>query len=263
MMPKLEGVSEVEEKRAWVTVILATLNSATTLQRCLDSIAAQTWREREVVIMDGGSTDGTVDILRSNQRLIRYWESQKDRGIYHAWNKALDHARGEWVCFLGADDALADARALEKLMAAATDSVDLVCALGVYVEDNGKLGRIWGEPWNWEQLKREQRFCHPASLHRRALFERYGRFDDTLRIAADYDFHLRLGRNARAAFLNEVVVRLGETGASQKRWRRTLAERMRVQARCPEIGWPRALWYAAVTAAKILVRRWIKKAAAL
>src|SRR3990170_1119466 len=86
------------------TIIVATLNSAHRLPRCIASFAGQTYPRRELIVMDGGSTDGTVDIIRTQGPAVAYWESSPDRGIYHAWNKALAHAHGEWICFLGADD---------------------------------------------------------------------------------------------------------------------------------------------------------------
>ena len=74
---------------------MAVFNSAETLQRALDSLKAQTWRNKELMVMDGGSTDGSVDIVGANEGSITHWESNPDQGIYHAWNKALDRANGD------------------------------------------------------------------------------------------------------------------------------------------------------------------------
>lgn len=89
-----------------ISIIIVTYNAANTLQACLDSIYAQTYPSLEIIVMDGKSEDGTVQILEKNIKQIAYWESEKDAGIYYAMNKALKHVRGEWVCFMGADDEL-------------------------------------------------------------------------------------------------------------------------------------------------------------
>jgi Glycosyltransferases involved in cell wall biogenesis len=81
------------------TIIVAVLNSKETLERCIESVNSQTYPYKELIIKDGGSTDGTVEILKNNDDKIAYWESSPDHGIYHAWNKALQYARGEWICF--------------------------------------------------------------------------------------------------------------------------------------------------------------------
>ena len=99
-----------------ISIVVAVFNGAHTLQRCIDSVITQDYPDKEIIIMDGGSTDGTVDILRSNSRRIAYWESRRDRGIYHAWNKGLQQAHGEWIIFLGADDVLYNERVLETFV---------------------------------------------------------------------------------------------------------------------------------------------------
>ena len=85
------------------SVIVAVYNGAKTLQRCIDSVSNQTYPHKELIIIDGGSADGTVDILRANNDKIAYWKFKPDRGIYHAWNKALEHVQGAWIYFLGSE----------------------------------------------------------------------------------------------------------------------------------------------------------------
>ncbi len=87
-----------------ISVIIAVRNGAGTLQRALDSVFEQTYDDIELIVMDGASSDGTQAILERNAARIAYWRSEPDGGIYQAWNKALDHVTGDWICFLGADD---------------------------------------------------------------------------------------------------------------------------------------------------------------
>jgi glycosyltransferase involved in cell wall biosynthesis len=100
-----------------ISVIVAIYNGKATLQQCIDSVAQQTYVTKELIIIDGGSTDGTVDLLKANSGQISYWISEPDHGIYNAWNKGLAKAKGEWICFLGADDFFWDAQVLERMAA--------------------------------------------------------------------------------------------------------------------------------------------------
>ncbi|MEQ1667696.1 MAG: glycosyltransferase [Sulfuriferula sp.] len=86
-----------------ISIIIAVYNGKATLQQCIDSVVQQTYSNKELIIIDGGSKDGTVELLEENRNKFSYWESEPDRGIYNAWNKGLTQAKGEWICFLGAD----------------------------------------------------------------------------------------------------------------------------------------------------------------
>src|SRR5688572_6921120 len=88
-----------------LSIIIATWQASSTLERCLRSIVEQDFTEWELLIADGASTDGTIDLIKEHERHIAWWQSRKDSGIYDAWNHALEEARGEYVTFLGADDA--------------------------------------------------------------------------------------------------------------------------------------------------------------
>ncbi|MET0572762.1 MAG: glycosyltransferase, partial [Pedobacter agri] len=87
-----------------VTIIIVTFNADKTLQNCLNSIYEQKSDQLKIIVIDGGSTDHTVDILKKNNNKIFFWKSEKDAGIYDAMNKALEYLDTDWVYFLGADD---------------------------------------------------------------------------------------------------------------------------------------------------------------
>lgn len=97
-----------------ISIIVAVFNGKITLQHCIDSVAQQTYPNKELIIIDGGSKDGTVNLLEENRNKISYWISEPDRGIYNAWNKGLEQTTGKWIIFLGADDYLWDVRVLER-----------------------------------------------------------------------------------------------------------------------------------------------------
>ena len=97
-----------------ISIIVAVFNGKETLQQCIDSVAQQTYQNKELIVIDGGSNDGTLDLLNQNSSRLT-WLSEPDSGVYSAWNKGLARAKGEWVCFLGADDFLWDANVLEQM----------------------------------------------------------------------------------------------------------------------------------------------------
>ena len=193
------------------SVIVAVLNGQKTLPRCIASVFKQTYPHKELIVIDGGSTDDTLDILQTNSARIAYWESEPDRGIYHAWNKALARAGGRWICFLGADDYLWHegvlAAAAEQL-AAVPDHISVAYGQVAIVDEKGAVLQVAGRPW--EKVKREFRqqmsIPHQAIFHRRDLFAAHGRFDESFRVAGDYEFLLRELKAADACFLSDLVV---------------------------------------------------------
>lgn len=220
-----------------VSIVVAVLNGRGTLQRCLDSIAGQDHPGKQLIVIDGGSTDGTLELLERNQRVIAHWETGSDRGIYSAWNKALERATGEWVCFVGADDYYLDPSALSEMAAlGGAEDADLVCGRVWYVNDRGERQFTHGQAWSWERMKRRHSVSHTGMLHHARLFERHGRFNEGLRIAGDYEFLLRLGPGARAAFLDRAYLAMGNSGVSTSNSLQTMREVRRVQAGHPEIG---------------------------
>uniref|UniRef100_UPI003B58646C glycosyltransferase n=1 Tax=Noviherbaspirillum sp. ST9 TaxID=3401606 RepID=UPI003B58646C len=95
-----------KKKAPLISIITVTLNAAKYLEDCITSVINQSSLNIEHLIFDGGSTDGTLEIINKYERHITYWQSEKDKGIYDAMNKAVKKAKGEWVYFLGADDTL-------------------------------------------------------------------------------------------------------------------------------------------------------------
>lgn len=200
-----------------LSIIIATFNASVTLRRCLESIVSQLTEECELLVIDGGSTDGTQAIIKEYKEYIAYTVSEKDFGVYDAWNKGIKVAKGEWIVFIGADDVLLP-HAIDKYAAFLIeegDDYDIICGKLHFVDKNGKVLRDVGEPWNWNKMThRRLKFAHPGMLHNRRCFERIGFFDTKYKICADSDFLQRLGPNTKAAFINEFLVNMQEGGIS-------------------------------------------------
>src|SRR5262245_16489663 len=125
-----------------ISIVVALLNRRATLERCLDSVSGQSYAARELLVIDGGSADGSVEILQRRAAELAHWESAPDRGLYHAFNKALDRARGDWLYFLGADDYLWDGRALERMaphLERAAPQARVVYAQANFVSPRGEV----------------------------------------------------------------------------------------------------------------------------
>ena len=230
-----------------ISIVIAVLNGAATLGRCLESIFEQTYPNLDVIVTDGGSTDGTVTILESAGSRIHYWDSQEDTGIYQAWNRALEHAKGEWLLFLGADDWLMGSDVIDKVvgaLVAAEGRFRLVYAAVDVVTEDGAIDHSIGRPWATarQEIRRGMAIPHSATFHHRSLFTRCGGFDESFRIAGDYEFVLRELPEHDALFVPELVlVAKGARGVSDRPETRVLmvrenhrAKRLHGLTRTPE-----------------------------
>lgn len=204
-----------------ISVVIAVRDAATMIQGCLDSVFDQD-APAEIVVIDGASTDGTRAIVAANAERLAYWESAPDRGIYHAWNKALLHATGEWIYFLGADDRLASPDVLRRMDAALAGLAEgerVAYGRARIVDAAGAEVRIVGRPWSEtrEAFRSGVPLAHQAVFQRRELFERLGPFDERYRICGDYEWLLRELRTGDAVFVPDVVVAdVGRTGLSSR-----------------------------------------------
>jgi glycosyltransferase involved in cell wall biosynthesis len=199
-----------------ISVITAVYNGGKTLEQTIKSVLGQSYKNVEFIIIDGGSSDNTVDIIKKYANQLSYWISEPDKGIYNAWNKGVAQVKGDWVCFLGSDDELLP-DALEKYAAFIGDNekgLEYVSSLILWVDGEGNGLRNYGKPWEWPKFKRVMNVAHVGSLHAKALFDKYGSFDESYKIAGDYELLLRAGEKLKAGFMPEVTARVAVTGVS-------------------------------------------------
>jgi glycosyltransferase involved in cell wall biosynthesis len=205
-----------------ISVITAVYNNRETVADALESALGQTHGEIELVVVDGGSTDGTLQVLNSFGDRLAVLVSESDRGIYDALNKGLRLATGEVVGFLHSDDIYADAQVLERVAAEfANPDVEAVYGDLVYVRKNSpdQVVRYWKSGmFDARKLRRGWMPPHPTLYVRRSVYERLGNFDTDYRIAADYDFMLRLlGQSGvQPVYIPEVLVKMRLGGASNR-----------------------------------------------
>lgn len=205
-----------------ISIVTAVYNNSETIAGALDSVLAQTDADFEFIVMDGGSTDGTLEILNRYADRLSVLVSEPDGGIYDALNKGIRRASGEVVGFLHSDDLFADAGVLKRVADAFADpQVAAVYGDLLYVrkDDPDKVVRCWrAGAFSRERLGWGWMPPHPTFYVRRAVYERLGLFDTSYRIAADYDCMLRfLGRGGvRVGYIPEVLVKMRVGGASNR-----------------------------------------------
>jgi len=204
-----------------ISVITVVYNNRATIALALDSVVAQRHRDIELIVVDGNSTDGTIQVLSEYGSKISVLVSERDDGIYDALNKGISLATGDVIGFLHSDDLLADDDALARVAAQfADDSIDAVYGDLVYVrkDDSSQIVRTWtAGSYTPTRLARGWMPPHPTFYARRSVYERLGQFDTSFRIAADYDCMLRfLKAGIRVAYIPHLQVRMRVGGASNK-----------------------------------------------
>jgi glycosyltransferase involved in cell wall biosynthesis len=216
-------VGTVEQAPApLVSIIVAVYNGAATIEACLDSVLNQSHEGCELIVIDGGSVDGTVSILQDYATRLAYWASEPDRGIYDAWNKALARTRGEWVLFLGADDRLADRDTLATVAPFLRDARPqhrVAYGQVQIVGGDGDVVRTVGEDWVNARagFRHSMTMPHQGVFHHRSLFEHVGLFDVEYRICGDYELLLRDVLVRAPLFLGgPPVVAMGDGGLSNR-----------------------------------------------
>lgn len=215
---RLKGiVAEGSVGQPLVTVITPIYNGQPYVAKCLESVLSQDYPNIEHIVLDGRSSDGTIDVLRQYDDRIALWRSEPDKGVYDAWNKALVEARGDWICFLGVDDEfLPNAVTAYMELAAKSPDAEYMSSRVKWVHPSG-YEKTYGEPWSWKKFSKSMCASHSGSMHRRSLFDRLGRYDTSYRRVADYEFLLRARSGLNTAFMPMVTVAMQAGGVSDSR----------------------------------------------
>lgn len=205
-----------------ISVISVTWNCVATVGDCLASVGAQNYSNREHVVIDGGSRDGTVELLESKRSQLAVLVSEPDKGIYDALNKGIARSTGDVVGFLHADDLYAYPDVLADVATAFDDPS--VCAVYgdlqyVKKQDTSHVVRHWqSSPFSTRRLGMGWMPPHPTLYVRREWYERIGGFDTRYRIAADYFSVLQLFSQPgfKAVYLPKVMIQMRMGGASNR-----------------------------------------------
>jgi glycosyltransferase involved in cell wall biosynthesis len=202
------------------SLITASYNRAHTIRDTMRSVNVQTYPEIEHIVIDGGSTDGSMAIIEAEGKRVRTCVSEPDKGFYDAYNKGLARVTGDVVGFLNTDDYYCSNDVIAQVMKAFEDpELEGVHADLVYVDpvDTMKIKRHW-KAWDFSREDYRKGFipAHPTVFVRREVYERVGGYDTNYKLAADYDFLLRAFyvHAIRAVHLPRIWVRMRTGGAT-------------------------------------------------
>ena len=209
-----------------ISLITISYNSAATIQKCIDSVAKQTYDAIEYIVIDGNSSDGTQAIILKNKLYIHYFKSEPDAGIYDAMNKGLSQATGDVIGLLNADDYFSDKNVLTDIMRSFSQhDPDILYADLDYVDHYGKVIRKWRsgdyarKKFNWGWMP-----PHPTFYVKKRLFDEFGQYSLNFGTAADYELMLRFMyfNRAKVFYLEKVIVKMRLGGQSNRSFRNRL-----------------------------------------
>ena len=203
-----------------VSIITVVRNGKDTIVRSMESVLSQDYPNIEYIVIDGASSDGTVDLIRQHQDRLAFWSSEPDSGISDAFNKGICRATGEWVGILNADDWY-EPDAVSKVMANAAGA-DVVHGVMRYWDQMSPVEMVYPDQ---RKMLKEMCLGHPTCFVRRELYSKYGLFDESYKYAMDYEFLIRLFLNGeRFVQLDDIIANMQCGGVSDDGWMSACAE---------------------------------------
>lgn len=193
-----------------VSIIIASLNAVKRIENAILSVLNQDYNNIEIVVIDGGSTDGTLDIIKKYQDRIKYWVSKKDKGISDAFNKGVNASSGDYINFQGADDYLLKNDVISLMMKDINKDKDmLVCGRIERIKESEEKVISWVSKEKFtgrKSLLFRMSLPHQALFTNKKFFEEYGNFDLSVKFSMDYELLLRAYKNFPEVIMKNVFV---------------------------------------------------------
>ena len=202
-----------------VSIITISYNSSSTIEKTLKSVESQSYYNIEHIIIDGVSSDNTIEICNKFHHVSKII-SELDNGVYDAFNKGLMLASGDIIGFLNSDDVFFCNNSIQKIVNAFEDSrKDIIYGDLVYVSQKGKVIRDWiSKPFKKGLMKNSWMPAHPTFYCKKEVYENFGVYNDSFKIAGDFDLCLRFleVNNVPSFYLNEKLIKMLTGGISNK-----------------------------------------------
>jgi glycosyltransferase involved in cell wall biosynthesis len=229
-------------KQPLVSIITIVFNGEKDIRQTMESVLQQSYGSVEYIVIDGGSTDGTVSILEEFDSQLTYWRSAADNGISDAFNKGINVARGEIIGLINAGDWY--------------ESDTVQCVVDAFLADKA-VGVVCGALQFWkgsqpeylcssvpELLEREMSITHPTCFVLTDLYKRFGMFSDAYKLAMDYELLLRLKcKGAVFVALDTVLANMQHDGISEENWKKALQETHRARTELLDSSFFTTIWY--------------------
>jgi glycosyltransferase involved in cell wall biosynthesis len=197
-----------------VSIITTSLNSDKFLEQTINSIISQSYKNLELIVIDGGSTDGTLDIIKKYENRIAFWVSERDKGISDAFNKGLLASKGDYINFQGSSDYLWSDTVIEEMM----DQIDidkdmLICGkVNRIDEESGDIIFTSGKVFKKWNLLYKMGLAHQALFTNKKFFDKYGLFDLNCKFAMDYELLLRAFNDFPEVKMKDIIVSFWRAG---------------------------------------------------
>lgn len=198
-----------------ISIITVAYNNKNGLEETIKSVINQTYRDFEFVIIDGGSNDGSKELLESYSSQINFWVSEPDKGIYNAMNKGIRKASGEYLIFMNSGDRFSANDILEKITPHFNNE-DIVYGNAYYELENRKKYEYKIPPKITIGSLLKEPICHQSAFFRKELFEKYGMYDENNKIASDWTFMMDIfvHHNISQKYINVFISIFEKTGIS-------------------------------------------------
>lgn len=219
-----------------LSIITINYNNCEGLKKTVASVMSQTWRDFEWIIIDGGSTDGSKEVIEevaaNPESNITFWCSEPDKGIYNAMNKGITHAKGDFLNFMNSGDCYYESITLENVTPRLTDNYDVF--IGDIIWDKSKIVvRQNPDKVSILEIAINRAFLHQASFIRKSIQEKH-LYDEEFRIVSDWKFYIEslIIENAKCLFLNTIICKMEDMGISSTNKDLQLIERKKVLENC-------------------------------
>lgn len=213
----------MENNKPYFTIITPSFNSERTIGVTIASVLNQYFTDFEYIIIDGQSSDRTIEIIETfvpafkDKKIHFKYISEKDNGIYEAWNKGIKLSKGTWISFLGSDDNyLPNALERYSFHLKTGNDYNYISSKVELINNNKEILTILGESFVWHKVTRNMKIAQVGSFHHKQLFKQIGLFNTSYKIVGDLEFYIRCKNYIKPFFFNEITAQMLNEGASNQ-----------------------------------------------